>query len=325
MPLAPSVAIRRLRRKWGPTDWITVEVPPEQVPFAVPVEAWHGHVGPRFIRDLAERLHGDYERDPAGIGLMDDFGRLAGPGLDPERVAEAIQGFYEHTSRFSLAVRPEWKRLFLPAFWLFRTYFARHVGQFNLPMDERDEKAGIESHIDAVDIDHDKIVDLRGWIRTYAGTEKVIYVGIYTVLRLDGAGYVSVGFPLPNSNLTATLIPTNVGEHDFLLSSRPGDARYSGDYIVLVDETTDELTVFRIRGLREAIHVFVDGGRLFTDHRFYFLGANFLTLHYTITPLAEAVDGSDTAALIERAAAAVAAQASTRNARSTPSSPRSTR
>jgi hypothetical protein len=114
--------------------------------------------------------------------------------------------------------------------------------------DERDEKDGIESHIDAIDIDHDRIVDLRGWVRTYAGTNTVIYVGIYTALKLDGVGYVSVGFPLPNANLTATLIPANVDQGGLLLRTKAKAARYVGDYIVVVDERSGDLSVFRIRG-----------------------------------------------------------------------------
>jgi hypothetical protein len=297
--LSPSAAIRRLRRQWGPSDWITVEVPRDEVPFAVPVEAWSGRVGPSFMRLLAERLHAKFERDPEGIGLMDDFTVLGGPALDPARVHPLIREFYEHTSRFTLAVSPKWNRLYLPLFWLFRTYFARHVGQFNLPFDERDEKAGIETHIDCIDTDDDHIADLRGWVRTYAGTDTAIYVGIYTAVKLDGVGYVSVGFPLPNANLTATLIPSNVDAHDLLLRTHAPEVSYAGDYIVLVDERTDDLSVFRIRGLREEIQVYVRDERLFTDHRFYFLRGNFLTLRYTISRAPETAKGLSTAELIE--------------------------
>jgi hypothetical protein len=306
MALLPSEAIRRLRQTWGPTDWITVEVPREEVPFAVPIEAWSGTVGPAFMRELAERLHGAYIRDPEGIGLMEDFGILAGPSLDPERVHPLIHEFYERTSRFTLSVKPKWHPLYLPAFWLFRNYFARHVGQFNLPFDARDEQSGIETHIDTIDLDHDRIVDLRGWVRTYAGTNTAIYVGIYTALKIDGVGYVSVGFPLPNANLTATLIPANIDEHDFILRTGDTEARYAGDYIVVADERSGELSVFRIRSLREEIQVYVRDDRLFTDHRFYFLGGNFLTLYYTVAPLAEPVRGLGTGALVEGSIAAVA-------------------
>lgn len=306
MALRPSVAIRRLRRGWGPTDWITVQVPREEVPFVVPIEAWSGYVGPAFMRELAERLQADFTRDPADIGLMDDFSVLNGPSFDAERVHPQIREFYEHTSRFVLSVIPDWHRRWLPLFWLFRTYFLRHVGQFNLPFDEREERNGIETHIDALDLNHDRIVDLRGWVRTYAGTDTAIYVGIYTAVKLDGVGYVSVGFPLPNANLTATLVPVNVDEHDLLLRTKEKGARYVGDYIVLVDEISGGLSVFRIRGLREDIHVYVRDGGLYTDHRFYFLTRNFLTLHYTITPSPEPAEPQRTAALLEQAAGEIA-------------------
>jgi len=42
------------------------------------------------------------------------------------------------------------------------------------------------------------------------------------------------------------------------------------------------ISAFRIRGLREEIEVYVRDGQLLTDHRFYFLGCNFLTLLYVL-------------------------------------------
>jgi hypothetical protein len=276
---------------WRAKDFLAVEVPANDIPFAVPIEALSGRVGPDFVRQLADRMGGAFERDAPDIGLMDDFAVLRGRWLDPAKVHPLIKEFYEHTTRFTLSVRPEWHRLYLPLFWLFRKLFAERVGQFNLPFDINEEKRGIETHIDTIDFNRDWITDLRGWVRTYAGTERTIYVGFYSALRLGQLGYVSVGFPLPNSNLTATLVPANVGSHDFILRTHNPEARFAGDYIVGLDEDTEKLTVFRIRGLREEIQLYVQNDRLFTNHRFYFLQRNFLTLFYTIerraTPTSE--------------------------------------
>jgi hypothetical protein len=263
-------------------DLITVQIPRSEAPFAVPVESESGVVGPGFIRWLAEKMGGLYERDPDDIGLMDDFSVLRGRWLDPERVHPLIVEFYEHTMRFTLSVKPEWHRRWLPLFWIFRRGFAERVGQFTLPFDIEDERRGVETHIDTIDVDRDEIKDLRGWVRTYAGSEQTIYVGIYTAMRIHDLGYVSVGFPLPNANLTATLVPANVGEHDFILRTGERQARYAGDYLITVDERTDNLCVFRLRGLREEIQVYVEDGQLLADHRFYFLWRKFLTLRYTM-------------------------------------------
>jgi hypothetical protein len=58
------------------------------------------------------------------------------------------------------------------------------------------------------------VIDIRGWIRTFADSGRPIYVGIYTSFRHEDRGYVSVGFPIPGANFTATLEPRNTGEHD---------------------------------------------------------------------------------------------------------------
>jgi hypothetical protein len=266
---------------WGPTDLIAVEVPFDEVPFAVPIEASTGFVGPRFMEFLAAEIGGVYVGDPPDIGLMDDFAVLRGRWLDPDKVHPLVVEFYEHTTRFSLSVVPEWNRWYRPLFLVFRQLVARRIGQFNLPFDERDEKRGMEMHIDTVDFDHDKVIDLRAWVRTYAGTDETIYCGVYTTVRVDDLGYVSVGFPLPNANLTATLIPANIGGDEFILRTHEAPARVAGDYFVFADEATGRLTVVRIRGLREEIQVYARGDRLLADHRFYFARANFLTLHYT--------------------------------------------
>jgi hypothetical protein len=280
-------------------------VKPADVPFAVPVEAMAGRVGAEFMQRLAQARGGRYERDPQDIGLMDRFDSLRGRWLIPDSVHPLIREFYEHTSRFVLAVRPQWKWYYLPAFWLFRRIVAEQIGQANLPFDVHEARQGIVSHIDTIDLDADRVVDLRGWIRTYAGSDLPVYVGIYTTVRIDDLGYVSVGFPFPHLNLTATLIPSNAGAHDFTLTTRSRDARFAGDHLVLVDEPTGRLCVYRLRTFWESIFVHVTDGALYTDHRFYFLGTNFLTLRYTITRKSGPTPTVDMQALITESASAV--------------------
>src|SRR5262249_39820710 len=174
----------------GVRSLFVVEVEPSQVPFVVPIESHTRKVGAAFVKELAAQAGGDFAEDPPDIGLMDDFSVLRGPEFDPDRVDPLIREFYEHTTRFTLDVEPRWRAIYKPAFWLFRRLFAEEVGQFNLPFDVREARQGVESHIDTIDFDHDKTIDLRGWVRVYRQSRIPIYVGIYTTRRLDGRGYV---------------------------------------------------------------------------------------------------------------------------------------
>ena len=137
------------------------------------------------------------------------------------------------------------------------------------------------STTDTIALDGDEEIDIRGWIRTFADSGKPIYVGIYTSFRHGDRGYVSVGFPLPSANFTATLLPRNAGEHDLELTSRT-ELAYPGHYLSSVDSELDALTVLKPLYFQERILVYLAGRELKTDHSFYLAGQRFLTLHYEI-------------------------------------------
>jgi len=143
------------------------------------------------------------------------------------------------------------------------------------------------STIDTIDLDDDEVIDIRGWIRTFADSGRPIYVGIYTSFRHDGRGYVSVGFPIPSANFTATLLPRNEGDGGLLLTSKT-DLPFPGHYLSSVDPERDAMTVLKLLAFEEAIHVRVDDGELRTEHSFALAGRRFLTLHYEIERLAPA-------------------------------------
>ncbi len=79
---------------------------------------------------------------------------------------------------------------------------------------------------------------------------------------------MSVGFPIPTANFTATLEPRNTGEHDLLLTSRTGLA-FPGHYLSSVDTERDALTVLKLLSFKEEIFVFVADSELKTAHSFY--------------------------------------------------------
>ena len=179
----------------------------EDLPFVVPLEARSRYVGTGYVRALAEVLGGTYHADTADVGIVAALDELAGPEFDPDDVDRRVREFYEHTTRFSLDIVPEWRRWVRPGYLLYRSVLARPLGQASVPMNQREALRGIRSRIDTITLDRDDVVAVRGWIRSFADDDEPIYVGIYTTYRHDGRGYVSVGFPLPQASFTATLEP----------------------------------------------------------------------------------------------------------------------
>ena len=210
-----------------------------------------------------------------------------GPTFDASRVHPLIREFYEHTSRFRLSIVPEWRRWMKPGYELFKRLVAEPLGQAAIPSNIKEAQRGMVSTIDTITLEGDEEIDIRGWIRTFADSGKPIYVGIYTSFRHQDRGYVSVGFPIPSANFTATLLPRNAGEHDFLLTSRT-ELEFPGHYLSSVDSERDALTVLKLLYFQERIFVYVADGELRTDHSFYLAGQRFLTLRYEIERLTDA-------------------------------------
>ena len=193
-------------------------VPAEQIRYVVPFEAHSGYIGADYFKDLARSEEGHFQRNAADIGIVASMDDLRGPTFDPRQVNPLIREFYEHTSRFKLAIVPEWQPLMKPFFLLYKQFVARRIGQANLPFNQEEAQRGVVSYIDTIDFPGEEPVVLRGWVRAFAETDEAIYVGIYTTFRYENRGYVSVGFPLPESNFTATLLPYNHNRSDFLLT-----------------------------------------------------------------------------------------------------------
>ncbi|MBZ0301495.1 MAG: complement resistance protein TraT [Anaerolineae bacterium] len=277
-----------LFRNAEPLQVVGERVPPDQARFVVPFEAHTGFIGTDYMTALARETNGAFQRNAPGIGLFDSFDTLKGPNFDPARVDPRIRHFYEHTSQYRLVIVPDWNRLMKPFYRLFKQSIAQQIGQANLPFDIEEAQRGVVSYIDTIDYaasPDDPIRTLRGWIRAFEATGEAIYVGIYTVVRHEDVGYVSVGFPLPESNFTATLLPYHV-DHGLLLKTHHTGLSFPGHYISDIDNDTGALTIFKLPTLGEEIEVYLQGDQLKTDHRFYLGGFKFLTLYYSIEPKA---------------------------------------
>jgi hypothetical protein len=260
------------------------EVPASELRYVVPFEARSRYVGADYVEQLAKVRGGTFRRNPPDVGILASLDSLDGPSFEAGRVHPLIREFYEHTSRFRLSIIPEWRRWMKPGYELFKRLVAQPLGQAAIPSNIEEAQRGMVSTIDTITPDGDEEIDIRGWIRTFADSGKPIYVGIYTSFRHEDRGYVSVGFPIPSANFTATLLPRNAGEHDFELTSRT-ELTYPGHYLSSVDSERDALTVLKLLYFQERILVYIADGELKTDHSFYLAGQRFLTLHYEIERL----------------------------------------
>ena len=253
----------------------------EDLPFVVPLESRSRYVGTGYVRELAGVLGGRYVADAQDVGIVASVRELAGPDLDPAGIDPQVREFYEHTTRFTLDIVPQWRLWVRPGYLLYRTLVARPLGQANVPTNQRETQRGIRSRIDTISSDDPDVVAIRGWIRSFADTDEPIYVGIYTTYRHGGRGYVSVGFPLPQASFTATLLPRTRPGGGLVLTSR-SDLDQPGHYLTHMDPATSELTALAVRGFAEQLDVYVQDGELRAEHAFSVFGLPFLVLHYRI-------------------------------------------
>jgi hypothetical protein len=260
------------------------EVPASELRYVVPFEARSRYVGADYVEQLAKVRGGTFRRNPPDVGILASLDSLDGPTFDADRVHPLIREFYEHTSRFRLSIVPEWRSWMKPGYELFKLLVAQPLGQAAIPSNIEEAQRGMVSTIDTIALDGDEEIDIRGWIRTFADSGKPIYVGIYTSFRHEDRGYVSVGFPIPSANFTATLLPRNARDHDLLLTSRT-ELPFPGHYLSSVDSERDALTVLKLLYFEEQIYVYVANGELKTDHSFYLAGQRFLSLQYEIERL----------------------------------------
>src|SRR5690606_31122 len=208
-------------RNAEPFQLAAERVPQDEARYVVPFESREMFIGTGYMEALAQQTEGVYTRNQEGIGLIDSLDMLRGPHFDPALVDARIRDFYEHTSRYRLVIVPEWNRFMRPIYRLYKQNLAQTIGQANLPFDIEEAQRGVVSYIDSIDyVTPEQVHTVRGWIRACEATGEAIYVGIYTVVRHEDIGYVSVGFPLPESNFSATLLPYNHNGSGLLLKTQ---------------------------------------------------------------------------------------------------------
>src|SRR5262249_41233153 len=138
------------------------QVRAEDLPFVVPRESRSRYVGTGYVRELAGVLGGHYVAGAADVGIVGSVGELAGPDLDPAGIDPLVREFYEHTTRFTLDIVPQWRLWVRPGYLLYRAVVARPLGQANVPMNQRETQRGIRSRIDTISTDGSGVVAIRG-------------------------------------------------------------------------------------------------------------------------------------------------------------------
>ena len=172
----------------------------------VPFEARSRYVGADYVEQLAELRGGTFARNPPDVGILAALDALDGPAFDASQVAPAdprVLRAHEPLQALDRARVADLDEARLRALQAGRGRAARPGHD---PLQHRGGPArdGLARSTRST-FDGDEAIDIRGWIRTYADSRPPIYVGIYTSFRHEDRGYVSVGFPIPSSNFTATL------------------------------------------------------------------------------------------------------------------------
>ena len=146
-------------------------------------------------------------------------------------------------------------------------------------MNQRQALRGVRSRIDTIDVDRDEIIDIRGWIRSFAATGEPIYVDLHH-LPPRRPRLRQCGVPLPQSSFTATLVPRARVGGGLVLTSRSA-LPHPGHYLTFI-EPARELTTLGVPGFKEELDVYVADGELRADHAFWLFRLPFLVLRYHI-------------------------------------------
>ncbi|MEY4580609.1 MAG: hypothetical protein RL701_5312, partial [Pseudomonadota bacterium] len=220
-------------------------------------------------------------------GLVDSLALLAGPGFDPQTVHPSINDFYAHTAAYDLRIESRWSGPFRAFGWLIARMFARRLAQLNLPLSNRELRAGLESQIV-------RLGDAQGqlrhtaWVRTAVQTGRPTFVAEYGTVIVPGHGgpCIKVVCPLPNGNAIIVLRPRTDVTGELSLVS---DGRRFGDpgfYFTVVGEPGAVWARY-VRTMKEELNLRVQDGALAASHRFTVFGLPFLELRYDIARKAE--------------------------------------
>ena len=243
-------------------------------------------VGDAWLPAEADRLGaevaGPRGADDAGPrGLLGSVADLDRPGFAADALAGPVRRFYERTSTWRLDAWVGWAPWAWPFGWAVAALFARRLDQLALPMRSLDLAHGMSSAVTPLVRDGAQVGAL--WLRRLRATGRIVFSGLYGVVRLPASGEpaVRVTFPLPRGRLVVLLRPTATTRGGLVLTSGAGAWGDPGAYLVV--DGPGGCWARRVP-VHERFHVFVDDeGVLRTDHDLRLGALPVLRLHYRLT------------------------------------------
>jgi YndJ-like protein len=235
-------------------------------------------VGPMYF----ENVGACSANKPKPHGLVDRFSIYDRSDFNVDEIATAVQSFYEETFAYNLTVKPHWQRGFRfggrLAHWL-----GSRVGQLCLPVANETRESQVETRLVPVDDKIDGRSGVRGWIRTYKGTNIAMYVAAYSTHTSRGVTYMNIAFPLTGGNLSSVLhlraFPVVGSKSGVVLSTLPCGNPF-GDQGVYFANPIIPLRL----PMNETITVWVNSEtEIKATHEMWLFGFNFLNLDYDIT------------------------------------------
>ncbi len=237
-------------------------------------------VGPEAHLRVAKRRELDVWEYPDG-GLLAEFDDLDSPSFDAALIDERIHHFYEATAAHNVSVAANWRGPIAPLARFVIGMAGPAADNLNLPLNPEELAAGLDSKIISL-VDPVGDDNWTCWLRRKRSGE-VVYSGFYGLADVPEhyGKCVKTVFPIPHGHITVVLEPTHHRDGGLDLRS---EGRGWGDAGFYVCRRLDggRARVVKLP-LGESIRVFLDErDELRTDHKFAFLGSEFLRLDYRL-------------------------------------------
>jgi hypothetical protein len=240
------------------------------------------YIGSEFYKQLAETEKLTIQQTDT-CGLLADFDSLYSEDFDSSKTHPRVRDFYENTSNYTLEAWSRSNPFAKLLLWILTSTVSRQMNQLNFPVSSLELSQGMNSTILPM-FDSEGNRKYTGWLRKLNKPERVIYTGLYSVVRIseNSAPLIKVTFPLPKGSASVFLKPSLDPDGSLRLSSKARRFGGPGFYRILRLNAHTYKVRF-IRTLREYFHVYEDkDGVLRTDHTVTLWGMQVIKLHYKI-------------------------------------------